>query len=115
MSTHVPQLEKLATTSPLSTAPTAMTPGALAGEKLQASALEFPAATTTTSPAETSSDTSPFTSESLGPPKLMFTIPTPPEWLSKIQLIPSANVVVFPLPEQSNTLTGMTLDSFATP
>jgi hypothetical protein len=53
MSRHVPKLEKDALASFVAVAPTVMASAAEAGEDPQAYVFEFPAATTTTTPAAT--------------------------------------------------------------
>ena len=115
MSTQLPKFEYEARLSDWSVAPMVIADGARAGENWHASAPEFPAATTTTSPARVAAATASSTAEFAPPPRLKLMIPGPPGWLATAQLMPATTEDEKPDPAQSRTLTATTVAVFATP
>ena len=89
MSTQRPKLEYEACASLFSVAPIVKAEGARAGEKLHASAPEFPAAATTTRPAAVAFATASSRAEFAPPPRLRLITPGPPGWLATAQLMPA--------------------------
>jgi len=117
MSTHGPWFEKLLLASLLVVAPTVSAKGAEAGEKLQASASEFPAATTVSTPWSAAQ----AMMESKRPP------PPPPNDMEMTAGFPRARAsatahsmpsmipLVAPLPPHESTCTAMTVTPLDTP
>ena len=79
ISTHSPKLENDARLSNLSVAPTVIASGADAGDAVQASAREFPAATTVAIPRSTSEAMAALKERFLPPPRLMLATPATPD------------------------------------
>ena len=79
MSTHLPRLLKLANASLISLAATVIAAGTRAGDDLQASCLEFPAATTTITPSFIRLFTAVSIAEEARPPRLIFATALTPD------------------------------------
>jgi hypothetical protein len=118
MSTQAPKLEKDALASISSVAPTVIAPVAEDGESKQASAPEFPAATTMTTPAATALLTA-VLMDSITVPALRLRFATAPLLrclcCPTSQSIPARTEAALPDPEPSKTLTAIKLAFLAIP
>jgi hypothetical protein len=118
MSTQLPRLENDAKPSLISVAPTVIAVGALAGEKVQASALLFPAAIAYTTPAATEFVTAWLSVVERLPPRLMLAADGTDLFAffcAVTQSMPAMTPAVLPEPEQSSTRTATSVTFFATP
>jgi hypothetical protein len=116
MSMHVPKLEKAALESSIPVAPTVIASVAEAGVVEQASASEFPPATTMTTPAATALFTAVFR-DSITTCASMLRFATAPFGRGRptIQSIPARTLATVPDPEPSKILTAIKLAFLAIP
>jgi hypothetical protein len=116
MSTHAPKLEKYALESSVPVAPTVIAFVAEAGDVKQASAFEFPPATTMTTPAATALFTAVLKdSITTGAPRLRFATAPWGRGRPTTQSIPAITEATVPDPEPSKTLTEIRLAFLAIP
>src|SRR6185295_2184648 len=114
ISTHVPQFVNQALWSRLSLAATVMAPGTREGEKVQASQLAFPAATTYVNPAAIELVIASSRACVALPLRLILTTAGFIPW-RVTQSTPAITPEVVPLPAQSSTRTPCRLTPLATP
>ena len=116
MSRHVPKFEYEARESVVVVAPTVIAAGVRAGENLQASRFEFPAAMAYVTPSLMELVTALSSAVDAPPPRLMLaTAGAPATWSAVTQSMPAMTPEVVPLPAQSSTRTATSETPLATP
>ena len=95
--------------------PTVSALAAEAGEAVQASVLELPAATTTLMPSATARSTASLRPWAVPPPRLMLSTAGPLTWSAMAQSMPAMTPDMVPEPLQSRTRTATSDTPLATP